>query len=132
MPNKAHEILADALEAAARLQERGEADRIAELNDVTNRRILKVDRHYGDAIAFGLGFWDDWIAASKDKWRYCAPIAEADWPQLARKVARSVRRGRVVSDSALLEQLIPIHSRPRPYWFRGLYGRDVASRRLGA
>jgi hypothetical protein len=122
MPTEANEIIAEALEAAALLQEQGLSNRIGAECDATFARIVKADRHYDESVAFALAFWDCWINAAKLNWRCQETVAEADWPRYARQVTADVRSGSVPDDPDMLEELIPKRRKPRPPWFRGLFG----------
>ena len=84
MPGEEHELMARALEAAAKTQEEGTLLRIGELYDSTASRILEMNPDYDGSIAFAFTFWDNWVDAANHDWQYHDPIRERDWPDFAR------------------------------------------------
>lgn len=54
------------------------------------------------AIGIAMTFWDSWIDARNHQWRYHRPIAETDWPQLARSIATDLSEGWNVRNPVVL------------------------------
>jgi hypothetical protein len=104
---RANRIMADALEADAWLQDRGESHRIGESYGLTFKRLLEVNPNFGDPIAFALGFWDGWRKAARGLSDRNADVTGAEWARFARSVARDVRRGIDPFDPELLDRLEP-------------------------
>jgi hypothetical protein len=120
--DRANRIMADALEAEARLQRRGLSHRIGETYGATLKRIFETAPRWDEPVSFALTFWECWVEAARSDWRVYQTVAETDWPRFARSVARDVRRGIVPCDWDLLDRLHPGVHKTRPRWFRGVFG----------
>ena len=55
-----------------------------------------------DKIFIAFHFWDGWIDASNHAWAYYEPIAESDWPRLARELASDLRANRDITNTVVL------------------------------
>ncbi len=122
MPGEEHELMARALEAAARTQEEGALLRIGELYDTTVSRILEMNPDYDDSIAFAFTFWDNWADAANHDWQYHDPIRERHWPDFAHEVASSVRRAELPDNLFLVEHIRLKPRRSFWQWLKSLCG----------
>ena len=84
--------------------------------------MLEVDSRYGQAVAFGFEFWDNWIDAANHEWRHHEPISADDWPRYARLVANAVRAGELPTDAVLLEHVLRKPRRSFREWLRDVLG----------
>lgn len=119
----AHAIVADALEAAAQLQDDGLVKRLGEAFEPTYARVIETDANVGEVIAFALTFWDEWVDAANHDWKYHDPIRESDWPRFAREISTAVRLGRLPDNQFLLEQFRLKPRRTLRQWFSSLFKR---------
>ena len=115
-------IIAARLEAEARLQKRGLVHRLGERYAVTLLRLCEAAPLWHEDVSFALTFWEEWVEAARRGWRKCGDMTAEDWVRFARKLARDLRRGRLTCDLDLLARRYPEKPRPRPQWFRGVYG----------
>ena len=76
--------------------------------DVIGRRFDGIEHRFPTGTAPELGrlhialaFWDGWVDARNNGWPR-GPIALADWPGLARRVAADLAADREVSDATVL------------------------------
>ncbi|MGB2714952.1 MAG: hypothetical protein WBC51_12280 [Vicinamibacterales bacterium] len=125
MVSEANAIVADALEAEARRQDRGDVHRLREAYDHTYARVVQVNSDFGEAIELAFSFWDEWIDAATHDWHFHDPIKESDWSGFAQEIAVAVRVGRVPDNQFLIEQfrVKPRRTLRQKLW--SLFGRAV-------
>ncbi len=51
-----------------------------------------------------LEFWAGWIDSRNHGWQFYEPIAEHDWPDLARRIATHLEEGSAITEAAVLER----------------------------
>jgi hypothetical protein len=86
------------------------ADHEAERYDAIGRRFDRLEHEFPTGTAPELGrlhialtFWDGWIDARNNGWPR-GPIALADWPVLARRVADDLAADRDIADPMVLSR----------------------------
>lgn len=86
------------------------ADHEAERYDAIGRRFDRLEHEFPTGTAPELGrlhialtFWDGWIDARNNGWPR-GPIALADWPVLARRVADDLAADRDITDPMVLSR----------------------------
>jgi hypothetical protein len=121
MIGEEHEIMASALEAEATLQERGSVRKLGANYDPTCARILEVNSHYDESIAFAFTFWDNWVDAANHEWKYHEPIGEQEWPTFGREVAAAVRRGQLPANQFLIDEIRLKPRRSLWQWIKSLF-----------
>jgi hypothetical protein len=82
------------------------------------------------ALFVALHFWDGWIDARNHAWLYYKPIGEADWPRLAKAVARDLVEGRQIGEPTVLMMFDPppresLRERMKPHARRWRSRRDM-------
>jgi len=121
----ANAIVADALEAEAKLQESGDVKRLGDAYTPTYARVVEIDSNYGEAIGFAFTFWDEWADAANHDWQFHDPVTESDWPKFAREIAVAVRQGRVPANQFLVDQIRVKPRRTFRQWFWSWFERAV-------
>jgi len=86
------------------------ADHEAQRYDAIGRRFDRLEHEFPTGTAPELGrlhialaFWDGWIDARNNGWPR-GPIAEKDWPVLARRVADDLEKDHDISDPLVLSR----------------------------
>ena len=86
------------------------ADHVAGRYDTIGRRFDRLEHEFPTGTAPELGrlhialaFWDGWIDARNNGWPR-GPIAEADWPVLAERVAADLEADRDIADPTVLSR----------------------------
>ena len=100
-----YEVSRDAL--VAELRRDAQAHEAGSYDEI-GRRFDAVERHFPHGTAPELGrlhialtFWDGWVDARNHGWPR-GPIAESDWPALARRIATDLAADREISDPTVL------------------------------
>ena len=122
MTQTAAELLAGALEREADAHERGELGDARSRMEAVRREVARFNDIPRPVYKLALRFWKAWAREASFGWGQTASITKDDWPRLARKVAQSVRAGRLPSDPLILQHFV--RRGPRLQWreIRRLFG----------
>lgn len=114
MQAKAANIMADALERDADAHDLDElTDVDAHIEDV-RRQVLPINNIPEPIYKLALRFWKEWARASRDDWVHYAEIDKAEWPTMARTIAKHVRLGTLPNDKRIIRNFM--RRRPPLSW----------------
>lgn len=97
----ARDLLVEQLRSDATAHESEEYDAVGRRFDAVERQFPVGTQPELGRLHIALTFWDGWIDARNNGWQR-GPIAMADWPTLARRVADDLSADAEISDPTVL------------------------------
>lgn len=96
-------LVAHLLEDAA-AHEAGRVDAVGRRFDAIERELPRGNAPELTRLRIALTFWDGWIDARNGGWQSSTGVARAEWPELARLIARDLAGGGDITDARVLSR----------------------------